>query len=154
MKASAPVGWEPQLWRKQLHDVEARARQGYAAYAMTSTRRSMRRWTLKDGARLDIIPAWKKLSALPIVERMENLRDSNLRNELAQETVNGNPIDFSRRWDLIGVNKAARREIKVSKARASRRSPPRSIVAIDAMPIPLAEELDHFEDRRQATSKR
>ena len=39
---------EPDLWRKQLNDVEERCRQGYAAYAMTSTRRSLRRWTLKD----------------------------------------------------------------------------------------------------------
>ena len=101
---------EPELWRKQLHDVEARARQGYAAYAMTSTRRSVRRWTLKDGARLDIIPAWKKLSALPIAERMERLRDTAVRAELAKETVDGKPIDFSRRWDLIGVQKVARRE--------------------------------------------
>ena len=29
---------EPELWRKQLNDVEERCRQGYAAYAMTSTR--------------------------------------------------------------------------------------------------------------------
>ena len=31
---------EPELWRKQLNDVEERCRQGYAAYAMTSTRPS------------------------------------------------------------------------------------------------------------------
>ena len=31
---------EPDLWRKQLNDVEERCRQGYAAYAMTSTRRT------------------------------------------------------------------------------------------------------------------
>ena len=140
---------EPELWRKQLHDVEARAQQGYAAYAMTSTRRSMRRWTLKDGARLDIIPAWKKLSALPIAVRMENLRDPNLRNELAQETVNGNPIDFSRRWDLISVNKVARKESQSLEgksiaeiATAQHKSP------IDAMlDLALAEDLETtFED--------
>ena len=39
---------EPDLWRKQLNNVEERCRQGYAAYAMTSTRPSTRRWTLKD----------------------------------------------------------------------------------------------------------
>ena len=140
---------EPELWRKQLHDVEARARQGYAAYAMTSTRRSMRRWTLKDGARLDLIPAWKKLSALPIAERMENLRDPNLRNELAQETVDGKPIDFSRRWDLISVQKVARRENQSLEgksiaeiATAQHKSP------IDAMlDLALAEDLaTTFED--------
>ena len=101
---------EPELWRKQLNDVEARARQGYAAYAMTSTRRSMRRWTVRDGTRLDLIPAWKKLSALSLAERTEKLRDPAVRAELAQATVNGKPVDFSRRWDLIGVKTVARKE--------------------------------------------
>ena len=140
---------EPELWRKQLHDVEARARQGYAAYAMTSTRRSMRRWTLKDGTRLDMIPAWKKLTALPIAERMEKLREPAVRTELAQETVEGDPIDFSRRWDLIGVKTVARKENQKSEgmsiaaiATAQKKSP------IDAMlDLALAENLETtFED--------
>jgi len=140
---------EPELWRKQLHDVEARARQGYAAYAMTSTRRSMRRWSVKDGTRLDMIPAWKKLSALPLPERMEKLRDANLRAELAQETVNGNSIDFSRRWDLIGVKTVARKEHQslegknIAEIAAAQRKAP-----IDAMlDLVLSEELETiFED--------
>jgi N-acyl-D-aspartate/D-glutamate deacylase len=140
---------EPELWRKQLHDVEARAQQGYAAYAMTSTRRSLRRWTLTDGARLDIIPAWKKLSALPIAERMQKLCDPNIRAELAQATVHGEPIDFSRRWDLISVNKVARKESQSLEgksiaeiATAEHKSP------IDAMlDLALAEDLETtFED--------
>jgi N-acyl-D-amino-acid deacylase len=140
---------EPELWRKQLHDVEARAQQGYAAYAMTSTRRSMRRWTLKDGTRLDMIAAWKKLSALPITERMEKLCDPNVRAELAQATVDGEPIDFSRRWDLIGVQKVARKENQslegksvAELASAQRKAP------IDAMlDLALAEDLETtFED--------
>ena len=101
---------EPDLWRKQLNDVEERSRQGYAAYAMTSTRRSMRRWTLKDGNRLNIIPAWKKILLLPNEERAQKLRDPSVRQELAQATVEGEPIEFSRRWDLIIVRKAARAE--------------------------------------------
>ncbi len=140
---------EPELWRKQLHDVEARARQGYAAYAMTSTRRLMRRWSLKDGTRLDMIPAWKKLTALPIAERMEKLREPAVRTELAQETVEGNPIDFSRRWDLIGVKTVARKENQkledmsiAAIAKAQKKSP------IDAMlDLALAENLETtFED--------
>ncbi|MBM4298943.1 MAG: amidohydrolase family protein [Deltaproteobacteria bacterium] len=101
---------EPDLWRKQLNDVEERGRQGYAAYAMTSTRRSVRRWTLKDGSRLNLIPAWKKILALPIEARMEALRQPAVRRELDQATTQGEPIDFSRRWDLIVVRKAARSE--------------------------------------------
>jgi N-acyl-D-aspartate/D-glutamate deacylase len=140
---------EPELWRKQLNDVEARARQGYAAYAMTSTRRSMRRWTLKDGSRLDIIPAWKKLSALPIAERMESLRDAAVRNELAQETVNGNPIDFSRRWELIAVNKAGRKEnMKLEGKSIAELAAAQNKSSIDAMlDLALAEDLETtFED--------
>ena len=140
---------EPMLWRKQLNDVEARARQGYAAYAMTSTRRSMRRWSLKDSGRLDIIPAWKKLSALPIAERVEKLRDTTVRAELEQETINGKPIDFSRRWDLIGVRTVARKENQslegktIAEIAATQRKSP-----IDAMlDLALAEDLETtFED--------
>ena len=140
---------EPELWRTQLDDVEARARRGYAAYAMTSTRRSMRRWTLRDGTRLDMIPAWKKLSALPLAERMEKLRDPAVRAELAQETVSSKPIDFSRRWDLIAVKTVARKENQnlegkniAELAAAQKKSP------IDAiLDLALAEELETiFED--------
>jgi N-acyl-D-aspartate/D-glutamate deacylase len=103
---------EPDLWRKQLHDVEERSRQGYAAYAMTSTRRSMRRWTLKDGNRLDPIPAWKKILSLPVDLVMEKLRDPSVRRELAQATTEGPAIDFARRWDSISVRKVTRAENK------------------------------------------
>src|SRR5262245_2103091 len=75
---------EPDLWRKQLSDVQERCLQGYAAYAMTSTRRSMRRWTLKDTTRLDEMPAWKNLLSLPIDLRKEKLRDPQTRTELAR----------------------------------------------------------------------
>ena len=51
---------EPDLWRKQLDDVEERARRGAASFAMTSTRLALRRWNLKDSNRLDEMPAWKK----------------------------------------------------------------------------------------------
>ena len=99
---------EPDLWRKQLNDVEERSRQGYAAYAMTSTRRTMRRWTLKDGARLDPIPAWKRVLSLPVDARLEQLRLPAVRRELDKATTDGTPIDFARRWDLIHVRKVAR----------------------------------------------
>ena len=98
---------EPDLWRKQLNDVEERGRQGYAAYAMTSTRRSMRRWTLKEGSRLHVMPAWKKILSLPTEERNAQLRQPAVRRELDRETTQGAPIDFSRRWDLISVKKVA-----------------------------------------------
>jgi N-acyl-D-aspartate/D-glutamate deacylase len=140
---------EPDLWRKQLNDVEERSRQGYAAYAMTSTRRSMRRWTLKDGARLDPIPAWKRVLSLPIDARMQQLRLPAVRKELDKATTEGTPIDFARRWDLIQVRKAARMENKhfegksVEELARAQRKPP-----IDALlDLALAEDCETtFED--------
>jgi N-acyl-D-aspartate/D-glutamate deacylase len=140
---------EPDLWRKQLNDVEERSRQGYAAYAMTSTRRSMRRWTLKDGARLDPIPAWKRVLSLPIDARLKQLRLPAVRRELDKATTDGTPIDFARRWDLIQVRKVARMENKHLEgksveelARAQRKAP------IDALlDLALAEDCETtFED--------
>ena len=103
---------EPDLWRKQLEDVAARNRQGYAAYAMTSTRRSTRRWTLKDSSRFDEMPAWKKVMTLPLDRRKERFLDPGIRAELAGAMAEHRPIGFSRRWDLITVKKAARQENK------------------------------------------
>ncbi len=101
---------EPDLWRKQLNDVEERCRQGYAAYAMTSTRRSMRRWTLKDSSRFDEMPAWKGVMTLPLDLRKSQLRDPQTRIKLAHAMAERTPISFSRRWDLIAIKKAARAE--------------------------------------------
>jgi len=103
---------EPDLWRKQLDDVEERNRQGYAAYAMTSTRRSMRRWTLKDSTRFDEMPAWESVMSLPLDQRKEQFLDPRTRAGLAQAMTESKPIGFSRRWDLITVKKAARPENK------------------------------------------
>ena len=140
---------EPDLWRKQLNDVEERCRQGYAAYAMTSTRPSTRRWTLKDANRLDEIPAWKNLMTMPLEPRKEKLRDPQTRLELAKATTEGKPINFSRRWDCIVIRKAVRAENKALEgknvdelARAQAKSP------IDAfLDLALSEDLETtFED--------
>jgi N-acyl-D-aspartate/D-glutamate deacylase len=101
---------EPDLWRKQLNDVEERCRQGYAAYAMTSTRRSMRRWTLKDSSRFDEMPAWKGVMTLPLDLRKSQLRDPQTRIALAHAMAERAPISFSRRWNLIAIKKTARAE--------------------------------------------
>ena len=101
---------EPDLWRKQLNDVEQRCRQGYSAYAMTSTRRTLRRWTLKDSTRFDEMPAWKKLMILPLDQRKESFRDRQIRVELAKAIAESKPISFSRRWDLLTIKKVARAE--------------------------------------------
>jgi N-acyl-D-aspartate/D-glutamate deacylase len=140
---------EPDLWRKQLSDVEERCRQGYAAYAMTSTRRSMRRWTLKESSRLDEIPAWKNLMTLPLDLRKERFRDRQTRVELDKAIAESKPISFSCRWDLISIKKTARTENKNYEgknvdelARSQAKSP------IDTfLDLALAEDLETtFED--------
>jgi N-acyl-D-aspartate/D-glutamate deacylase len=140
---------EPDLWRKQLNDVEERCRQGYAAYAMTSTRRTLRRWTLKDSTRFDEMPAWKNLMTLPLDLRKEKFRDRQTRIELGKAIAESKPISFSCRWDLVSIKKAARSENKNCEgksieelARSQSKSP------IDAfMDLALAEDLETtFED--------
>ena len=140
---------EPDLWRKQLNDVEERSHEGYAAYAMTSTRRSMRRWTLKDGSRLNVIPAWKKILSMPVDTRVEQLRQPEVRRELDRETTQGEPIEFSRRWDLIGVKKVVREENKacegMSIAELANEQHKRPIDAM--LDLALSEDLETtFED--------
>jgi N-acyl-D-amino-acid deacylase len=100
---------EPDLWRKQLDDVEERARQGAASFAMTSTRLALRRWTLKDSNRLDEMAAWKKIMSMPLEKRTEAFRDRETRRLLAAEVLADGPaINFSRRWDSVFVNKVSR----------------------------------------------
>jgi N-acyl-D-aspartate/D-glutamate deacylase len=99
---------EPDLWRKQLSDVEERCRGGYAAYAMTSTRRTLRRWTLKDSTRFDEMPAWKNLMTLPLEQRKRSFGDPQIRADLVKALAESKPISFSRRWDSVFVRNAAR----------------------------------------------
>jgi len=104
---------EPGLWRKQLDDVEARARQGAASFAMTSTRLALRRWNLKESSRLDEMPAWKKVMSMPLEARKEALRSGETRRALAEEITPDRPaINFSRRWDSIFVHKTGRADHK------------------------------------------
>jgi N-acyl-D-aspartate/D-glutamate deacylase len=141
---------EPNLWRKQLDEVEERARRGAASFAMTSTRLALRRWTLKDTNRLDEMPAWKKVMSMPLEARKQALRDQETRRELAEEVTPGRPaINFSRRWDSVFVSKVGRADHKDLRGKSieeiaglQRKS------AIDAMlDLSLDEELETvFED--------
>ena len=114
---------EPDLWRKQLDDVEERARRGAASFAMTSTRLALRRWTLKDSNRLDEMPAWKKVMSMPLEARKEAFRNQETRRELAEEVVPSQPaINFSRRWDSIFVNKSLSRRSQRPSRKEHRRN--------------------------------
>ncbi|HWP60945.1 MAG TPA: amidohydrolase family protein [Candidatus Acidoferrales bacterium] len=104
---------EPDLWRKQLNDVEESFRQGAATYAMTTTRPSLRRWTLKNANRFDEMPTWRKIMSLPLEIRMRELRNPETRAQLAREAVEDRqPISFSRRWDLVFVREVVKPEHK------------------------------------------
>ena len=113
---------EPDLWRKQLNDVEERCRQGYAAYAMTSTRRTLRRWTLKDSTRFDEMPAWKNLMTLPLDQRKEKFRDPQTRARTRQS--NGRkqadqfllPLGFDRDQESRAAGKQNARRQKHRRA--------------------------------------
>ena len=97
---------EPDLWRHQLDDVAERWRRGYASYAMTSTRRSMRRWTLRDGERFKELPEWQRLMSLTVEARKQELGKSSVRAKLAGEMSSSSPAtDLSRRWYSVAVNK-------------------------------------------------
>ena len=102
---------EPDLWRKQLDDVEERWRRGFASYAMTSTRRSLRRWNLKDGDRFKELPEWKRLMSLPLESRKDELGKGGTRQKLAGEMASASlATDLTDRWSSVAVNKVSRAE--------------------------------------------
>jgi len=102
---------EPDLWRKQLDDVEERWRRGFASYAMTSTRRSLRRWNLKDGERFKELPEWKRLMSLTMESRKDELGKGETRQRLAGEMASASlATDLTDRWSSVAVNKVSRAE--------------------------------------------
>jgi N-acyl-D-amino-acid deacylase len=102
---------EPDLWRHQLDEVAERWRRGYPSYAMTSTRRALRRWNLKDGERFKELPEWQRLMSLTLEARKEELGKSSTREKLASEMASSGPgTNLSRRWHSVGVNKVSRAE--------------------------------------------
>ncbi|HEX2225894.1 MAG TPA: amidohydrolase family protein [Candidatus Binatia bacterium] len=110
---------EPDLWRRQLDDVAERWRRGFASYAMTSTRRSVRRWNLKDGGRFNELPEWKRLMGLSAPERLQRLRGQAFRKALLGDMVAGGAaIDFSSRWHAVAVSKVSWPEHKNSEGKS------------------------------------
>ena len=136
---------EPDLWRKQLDDVEERWRRGFASYAMTSTRRSMRRWNLKDGARFAGLAEWQRLTSLALEARKDELRGRECRQRLAGElAAAGAADDLARRWDSVLVNKAARAEHEGFEGRSiDDLARMQNLPAMDALlELALAEDLE------------
>jgi N-acyl-D-aspartate/D-glutamate deacylase len=141
---------EPDLWRKQLDDVEERWRQGFASYAMTSTRRSVRRWNLKDGGRFDELPEWQRLMSLAPEVRKDELARHETRQRIAAELASASAAtDLSRRWHAVFVNKISRPEHNDFQGKSVEHlARMQSKPAIDALfDLALAEDLDTvFED--------
>jgi N-acyl-D-aspartate/D-glutamate deacylase len=141
---------EPDLWRKQLDDVEERWRRGFASYAMTSTRRSVRRWNLKDGGRFEELPEWQRLMSLAPDRRKDELARRETRQRFAGALASaGAAADLSRRWDTVFINKTCRPEHKDFQGKSIEElARMQSKPAIDALlDLALAEELDTvFED--------
>jgi N-acyl-D-aspartate/D-glutamate deacylase len=104
---------EPDLWRNQLEEVAERWRRGHASYAMTSTRRSMRRWNLKDGERFKELAEWKRLMSLTFESRKQELGKESTRQSLAGEMASAGPAtDLTGRWYSVVVNKVKGAEHK------------------------------------------
>jgi N-acyl-D-aspartate/D-glutamate deacylase len=86
---------------------------------------------------------------MPVDTRVEQLRQPEVRRELDRETTQGEPIEFSRRWDLIGVKKVVREENKacegMSIAELANEQHKRPIDAM--LDLALSEDLETtFED--------
>lgn len=140
---------DPDLWRKQLDDVEARVRRGAAAYAMTSTRLAIRRWSFKEGDRFDALPTWNNVMLLPIAERQAQLRDAGVRARLAGEMADRKlRVNFSRRWDLVFVNKTKVENLPCQGKSVAEIAKSQGKADIDALlDLALSEGLDTvFED--------
>jgi N-acyl-D-amino-acid deacylase len=141
---------EPELWRKQLDDVEERWRRGFASYAMTSTRRSVRRWNLRDGGRFDELPEWKRLMTLAPELRQGELGKRETRQRLAGDLTSASIAnDLSGRWDVVFVNKVSLAQHKNFQGKSvDELAHMQNKPAIDALlDLALAEELETvFED--------
>lgn len=138
---------EPDLWRRQLDDVAERWRRGFASYAMTSTRRSVRRWNLKDGGRFNELPAWKGLMGLSGPERLKELRGQVFRQALVDSMAAAGPAnDLSSRWHAVAVSKVSRPEHKEFEGKnIDELSRLQRKAAVDAfLDLALAEELETF----------
>jgi N-acyl-D-aspartate/D-glutamate deacylase len=102
---------EPDLWRNQLDDIAERWRRGFPSYAMTSTRRSVRLWNLRDGGRFNELPEWRRLASLPAPERLHCLRSDSVRRTLLSDMAAAGPaMDLSSRWHSVAIHKVRRAE--------------------------------------------
>jgi N-acyl-D-aspartate/D-glutamate deacylase len=102
----------PDRWRKQLDEAENLMRQGHRGYQFVMPRPGDLRYTLRTAQHFDAMPTWKNVMLLPHELRTQAFRDPETRAKLHREAVE-TPMDpnragdFTRRWDLQFVFKAA-----------------------------------------------
>lgn len=101
---------EPDLWRQQLEAVAPIFRAGYRAYGLSHTVPLVRRFTLKNTQVFDEFPTWKSLMFLPEEARRQAFADPATRQKLRADLADPRPTNFHRRWDIVRVEKCAKRE--------------------------------------------
>jgi N-acyl-D-aspartate/D-glutamate deacylase len=78
---------------------------------MTSTRRALRRWNLKDGERFKALAEWQRLMSLTLEGRKQELGNGSVRIKLAGEIACAGPgTNLTQRWNTVAVNKVSRPE--------------------------------------------
>jgi len=122
-----PVIWQsithrwsaPDMWRQMLADTAASFRRGAPAYPLTTARRFVNRWTLKNAQVFDEMPTFRDLMFQPLEVRRQAFQDPEVRRKLTWEAVEDKrPSTFSRRWDLVYIREVARPEHRAWEGRS------------------------------------
>jgi N-acyl-D-aspartate/D-glutamate deacylase len=115
-KSGRPVIWQsiahrlnaPDLWKQLLELAQESLDSGVPSYPLCNARLFNGRFTLKNAQTFDELPSWKKIMFLPVENRAELFRDTEIRSKLRFEAVEDTrSVNFSRRWDQIFLIKAA-----------------------------------------------
>ncbi len=115
-KSGRPVIWQsiahrwdrPNEWRELLNLARQSLARGAQSYPLCNARLFNNRLTMKNAQVFDDLPTWKQILFLPLDERMEVLRDVEVREKMRYEAVEEKKSSrFSRRWDLVYMIKAA-----------------------------------------------
>jgi N-acyl-D-aspartate/D-glutamate deacylase len=101
---------EPDLWREQLDALGSTFGAGYRPYAVAHSVPGMRHFTLKNAQVFDEFPEWKKIMFMPEAERKKAFADPDVRARLREDLKDPRPTDFHRRWDVVQVEKTAKRD--------------------------------------------
>jgi N-acyl-D-amino-acid deacylase len=109
----------PDMWRQMLADTADSFRRGAPAYPLTTARRFVNRWTLKNAQVFDEMPTFRDLMFQPLEVRRQAFADPEVRRKLVWEAVEDpHPGTFSKRWDLVYIREVARPEHRAWQGRS------------------------------------